>query len=111
MPVTPWDITLDALEWRKVVARLCRHASSDPGRDRCAGLSPGTDLDTIRIFLEENRDGRRMLIDEGPLPLEGLKEILPPVEKAEKGAPLSPSELLLVGQTAGTGERIQEIFL
>ncbi|MGB3399989.1 MAG: Smr/MutS family protein [Candidatus Deferrimicrobiaceae bacterium] len=110
LPATPWDITLEALEWRKVVARLCQHASSDPGRDRCAGLSPGTDLDAIRISLEENRDGRRMLIDAGPLPLEGLKEILPPVEKAEKGATLSPSELLLVGQTAGTGERIRRFF-
>lgn len=109
-PATPWDIALEALEWRKVVARLCQHASSDPGKDRCATLSPGTDLDAIRISLEENRDGRRMLIDEGTLPLEGLKEILPPVEKAEKGASLSPSELLLVGQTAGTGERIRRFF-
>jgi DNA mismatch repair protein MutS2 len=110
LPATPWDITLDALEWRKVVARLCQHASSDPGRDRCAGLLPGTDLDAIRISLEENRDGRRMLIGEGPLPLEGLKEILSPVEEAEKGALLSPSELLLVGQTARTGERIRRFF-
>jgi DNA mismatch repair protein MutS2 len=110
LPATPWDITLEALEWRKVVARLCQHASSDPGRQRCAGLLPGTDLDAIRISLEENRDGRRMLINEGPLPLEGLKEILPPVEQAEKGVPLSPAELLLVGQTAKTGERIRRFF-
>ncbi|HEU5361009.1 MAG TPA: Smr/MutS family protein [Candidatus Deferrimicrobiaceae bacterium] len=110
MPTTPWDDALDALEWGKVVSRLCAHASSDPGRERCAALSPGTDLDAIRISLEENRDGRRMLIDEGPLPLDGLKEIAPPVEKAGKGSALSTAELLLVGQTARTGERTRRFF-
>jgi DNA mismatch repair protein MutS2 len=110
LPVTPWESALEALEWGKIVSRLCTHASSEPGRERCLGLAPGTDLDAIRISLEENRDGRRMLVDEGPLPLEGLKEIIPPVEKAGKGASLSPAELLLVGQTARTGERTRRFF-
>jgi len=110
LPVTQWKTALEALEWGKIVSRLCMHASSEPGRERCQGLAPGTDLDAIRISLEENRDGRRMLVDEGPLPLEGLKEIIPPVEKAGKGASLSPAELLLVGQTARTGERIRRFF-
>jgi len=99
-----------ALEWSKVNSRLCSHAASDPGRGLCASLAPGTDLDAIRISLEENRDGRRMLVAEGPLPLEGLKEILPEVEKAAKGASLSPAELLLVGLTARTGERVRKFF-
>src|SRR3990170_404886 len=110
LPETPWDNALEALEWGKVVSRLCRHASSEPGRERCAEILPGTDLDAIRISLEENRDGRRMLIGEGALPLEGLKEITPAVEKAVKGAPLSPAELLLVGSTARAGERTRRFF-
>ncbi len=110
MPATSWATALEALEWEKVIARLCMHASSEPGRERCAELVPGTDLDAIRISLEENRDGRRMLVDEGPLPLEGLKEITLTVEKAGKGIPLSPAELLLVGQTARTGERTRKFF-
>jgi DNA mismatch repair protein MutS2 len=110
LPAISWDTALDALEWGKVIAKLCMHASSEPGRERCAALVPGTDLDAIRISLEENRDGRRMLVDEGPLPLEGLKEITATVEKAGKGVPLSPTELLLVGQTARTGERTRKYF-
>jgi DNA mismatch repair protein MutS2 len=110
LPATSWATALEALEWEKVIARLCMHASSEPGRERCAELVPGTDLDAIRISLEENRDGRRMLVDEGPLPLEGLKEITLTVEKAGKGIPLSPAELLLVGQTARTGERTRKFF-
>ena len=58
---SPWEATLSALEWGKITARLSAHASSEPGRDLCAALSPGTDLDAIRASLEENRDGRRML--------------------------------------------------
>ena len=106
----PWAHALDALEWGKVVSRLCLHASSEPGRDRCAGLRPGTDLEAIRVSLEENRDGRRMLAAEGPLPLEGAKEILPPVERAAKGIPLSPEELLLIGRASRTGERARRFF-
>jgi DNA mismatch repair protein MutS2 len=105
-----WEAALSALEWGKITARLSGHASSGPGRDLCSALSPGTDLEVIRTSLEENRDGRRMLLQDGPLPLEGLKEIGPSVEKAAKGAPLSPQELLLVGQTARTGERIRKFF-
>jgi DNA mismatch repair protein MutS2 len=110
LPETPWGNALEALEWGKVVSRLCQHASSEPGRERCAEIFPGTDLDAIRVSLEENRDGRRMLIGEGALSLEGLKEITPAVEKAVKGAPLSPAELLLVGSTAKTGERTRRFF-
>ncbi len=110
MPETPWESALQTLEWGKIVTRLCAHAASEPGRQRCAVLAPGTDLDAIRISLEENRDGRRLLAADGPLPLEGLKEINPPVEKAVKGASLSPTELLLVSQTARTGERIRRFF-
>ncbi len=109
-PVPPREAALEALEWRKVVARLCDHASSAPGRDLCARLAPGTDLDVIRISLEENRDGRRMLVDEGPLPLSGTKEIGPEAEKAVKGAALSPPELLRIAQTARTGERTRKFF-
>ena len=34
------------------------------------GALPGTDLDAIRASLEENRDGRRMLLQDGALPLD-----------------------------------------
>ena len=110
MNSTSWEAALAALEWGKMISRLRSHAASDPGKDLCAALAPGTDLDAIRISLEENRDGRRMLAADGPLPLEGLKEILPETEKAVKGASLSSIELLLVGQTSRTGERIRKFF-
>ncbi len=110
MSGTAWEAALAALEWGKVISRLCSHAASEPGRDRCASLMPGTDLDAIRVSLEENRDGRRLLVADGPLPLEGLKEIAAEVEKATKGASLAPAELLLVGQTARTGERVRKFF-
>jgi DNA mismatch repair protein MutS2 len=107
---TAQEAALAALEWEKVVSRLCAHAASEPGRALCGVLLPGTDLDAIRASLEENRDGRRMLAADGPLPLEGLREIVAELEKAGKGSSLSPVELLLVGRTARTGERIRKFF-
>ena len=104
------EAALAVLEWEKIIARLCGHASSGPGRNLCLSLSPGTDLEIIRISLEENRDGRRMLLHDGALPLSGVGEIGDAVDKASKGASLSPQELLRVGQTARAGERIRKFF-
>jgi DNA mismatch repair protein MutS2 len=105
-----WDAALSALEWGKIVARLSGHASSGPGRALCAALLPGIDLEAIRISLEENRDGRRMLLQDGALPLDGVTEIGEEVEKASKGASLSPQELLRIGRTARAGERVRKFF-
>lgn len=110
MYASPWEAALSALEWGKITARLSAHASSDPGKALCAALLPGTDLDAIRASLEENRDGRRMLRQEGPLPLEDVKEIREEVGKAAKGASLSAAELLRIGKTARAGERIRRFF-
>ncbi|MBI5420498.1 MAG: endonuclease MutS2 [Deltaproteobacteria bacterium] len=110
MAGTSRETALAALEWGKVISRLRSHTASEPGRAACEALVPAMDLEAIRISLEENRDGRRMLVAEGPLPLEGLKEIAPEVEKAAKGVSLSPAELLLIGQTARTGERVRKFF-
>jgi DNA mismatch repair protein MutS2 len=104
------ETALAALEWGKIVARLSGHASSEPGRALCAGISPGADLDAIRISLEENRDGRRMLLQDGPLDLSAVKEIREEVGKAVKGASLSPPELYRVGRTARSGERVRRFF-
>jgi DNA mismatch repair protein MutS2 len=107
---SPWEAALSVLEWGKITARLSAHASSGPGRGLCAALSPGTDLEAIRTSLEENRDGRRMVLQEGALPLEDVKEIREEVGKAVKGASLSPQELLMIGKTARAGERIRRFF-
>jgi DNA mismatch repair protein MutS2 len=106
----PLTSALDALEWEKIVARLCARASSEPGRERCAALLPGNDPDLIRASLEENRDARKLLLAENPLPLEGLHEIGAEVEAALKGAVLAPADLIRIGRTARTGERIRKFF-
>ena len=110
MYASPWEAALSVLEWGKVTARLSARASSEPGRALCAALSHGTDLEAIRTSLEENRDGRRMLLQEGALPLEEVKEIREEVGKAVKGVSLSPQELLMIGKTARAGERIRRFF-
>ncbi len=110
MTSTAREAALSALEWGKVVSRLCFHASSGPGRERCTSLMPGTDLEAIRISLEENRNGRRMLAEDGPLPLEGAEGISEQAGKAVKGASLTPPELLAVGRTARAGERVRRFF-
>jgi DNA mismatch repair protein MutS2 len=111
LPDSPFASALKALEWEKVVRALAARSSSNPGRELCLAAAPSTDLDLIRTRLEENRDGRRMLAEDGPLPLDGLDEIDPSVARAGKGTSLSPQELLAVGGTARAAERTRRFFL
>ena len=67
-------------------------------------------LVALLLLLVENRDGRRMLLQDGALPLDEMKEIREEVGKAAKGASLSPTELLRIGKTARVGERVRRFF-
>ena len=51
-----------------------------------------------------------MLLQDGALPLDEVKEIREEVGKASKGASLSPTDLLRIGKTARAGERIRRFF-
>jgi hypothetical protein len=88
------------------VARLLERALTTM-RLRASTVDPNPLVDEVKLDYAHSVNG--MLLHEGPLPLSGVKEIREEVEKAVKGASLSPQELLRVGQTARAGERAKPL--
>ncbi|MBO5346827.1 MAG: hypothetical protein J6A45_01635, partial [Lachnospiraceae bacterium] len=56
---------LNTLEYNKIIAQLAAFADSDPGKQVCLSLVPGTDLDEIRTAQAETRDALSRLFKLG----------------------------------------------
>ncbi len=86
--------TLKTLEYHKIIARLAEHALTEGARARALALLPSDDFDTVVRRQRRTRDARRMVMLKGYPPFSGVRDVIPSVERAEKGAILSPRELL-----------------
>ena len=94
MPFT--DKTLQTLEYPKIIARLAEHCATDAAKRRAFALVPSTDKDKIVANLTRTADARRLIGHKGFPSFYGEEEISASADRAEKGAVLSPTELLRV---------------
>ncbi len=83
------------LEFDKIVRRITLLASTDPGKASAADIAPMVESSLIRSALECVSQMKDLLITEGSLPLDGLKDVRPLLKKsAVENQILSPAELL-----------------
>lgn len=83
------------LEFDKIIQRIASCASTDPGRSLAGTIAPLDDEQWISEELQRVDEAKRLLIAEGHLPLEGLKDVRPQIRKtAVEQLTLSPQELL-----------------
>jgi DNA mismatch repair protein MutS2 len=85
---------LSTLEFPKVLAHLATYTSFSAGEDKALSLTPATDLQEIRRRLEITSEARKLLEVRPETTLGGAHDIRPMTKTAERGAVLSPSELL-----------------
>ncbi len=98
--------TLRVLEFEKVISKLQDQAACAIGRE-VAGLSyPTTDLETAKRKQQETSEARAILNYEGNIPLGGIEDIRPYVERASLEAMLQPQELLSVAGTLRASTRL-----
>lgn len=90
--------SLSALEYDKVIEMLADRAMTDGARDRALTLLPSDDYDTVLVRQRRTADARALLARKGYPPFSGIEDIIPSLERAEKGAPLSAHELLAVAR-------------
>lgn len=88
--------TLHTLEYDKIIAQLAERALTEGARARALSLLPSDDFETVCKRQQHTYDARRMLARKGYPPFSGVSDITDAVERAEKGATLSPRELLNV---------------
>ncbi len=102
---------LQTLELPKILKRLAEHTSFSAGRELALNLSPATELEEVRRRQRETSEARRLLEVKADLPLSGVQDIRPLVEKAERGIALSPEELLQVRHTLLAGRSLRRSLI
>ncbi|MEX1138861.1 MAG: endonuclease MutS2 [Bacteroidota bacterium] len=86
---------LKKLEFDKILKRISQFAATDPGKTRVLSIMPSSDSQWIIEELKRVDEAKELLIAEGHLPLDGLKDIRPHLKKASvEHQALTPGELL-----------------
>ena len=86
--------TLSTLEYDKIISMLIDCAATDGAKARAASLSPSDDFDTVIERQNKTDDAKRLINTKGYPSFSAQDRVVSAVERAYKGAILSPSELL-----------------
>ncbi len=78
--------TLDVLEYDKIRELLGGYTASGLGAKLVQGIQPLTDLHRIKRLIAETTELKRLLSPDRYLPLGGLHDLFPILEKLDKGA-------------------------
>lgn len=100
--------TLHDLAYADVLAALAGHCRTDAGRERARVRPFLQDADGVRAALALVEEARALLVRDGALPLDGISDVRPHVERAAKGAMLEPAELYACARTLFAFLRIRE---
>ncbi len=85
---------LQTLEYPKIIEQLAARATSTLGRERCLGLMPEKNIDTIRACQANTRDALSRLFAKGSLSFGSAKDIRASLKRLQIGSALSMAELL-----------------
>ena len=102
---------LEKLEFHKILDRLSQLVSSEPARARVSHISPLTDLSVIQLELERVSEAKTLLIVEGTLPLDGIKDIQTSLKKSTiTNHFLNPLELIEIASTLRAARTLSAFF-
>ena len=98
--------SLRVLEFHLFLQDLRAFASSEVGQAACLALRPSPRMEEVEIRLREVGEAFNLLKTEGDLPLVGLQEVRPHLQRARaEGTVLSPESLLQIKSTAAAAAR------
>ncbi len=94
--------TLHTLEYDKILAMLAAPAPTAGAKQLALALLPDDDRVTVERRLVRTGDARRLLDDKGMPSFGMVTDVGDPLDRAAKGATLSPRELLDIGNVLRT---------
>ena len=94
--------TLRTLEYDKILSRLAALAPTEGARELALSLVPDDDKNAVLRRLARTQDARRLLDDKGMPSFGMVKDVSDALDRAAKGATLSPRELLDIGNVLRT---------
>lgn len=86
--------TIEKLQLNEVKELIKVHCVSSLGKELIDKINPSSNLSILRRKLNENIEARRIIENSNYIPLEGLFNISPIIDKVEKGMILEPNELI-----------------
>lgn len=88
--------TLEKLHYYELKERIKEYCVSGLGKRLIDKLEPSSNIKIVNQMLAETTEGRRLLDASYTIPLEGIFNILPLIEKIEKGASLETEDLTII---------------
>ena len=106
--MTDFDRAVVTLEFDKIREMLRDCALTDGAKEAALALTPSGDPHEVRRLQEETTDAFRLESVKGKPPFGSVRNIVPSLERAEKGATLSPRELLDIAGVFTSARRMRE---
>ena len=91
-----YDKSIIKLELDQVLSMLADHAQSHEGKQACLMLRPSTDLEEVRLLLDETTAASELSMHKGYPGFSGVVDVDASLERAERGGCLQPKELLQI---------------
>lgn len=92
-----YEKSLIKLELDQVLLMLSEHAGSAEGKAACLRLRPTSDLDDVRMLLEQTTAASELCTRKGNPSFLDVKNVSDSLERADRGGCLQPTELLAIG--------------
>ena len=86
--------TFEKLQLKEVKELIKEYCVSSLGKELIDKLVPSSNFNIVKRRLSENKEAKKILDNSNHIPLEGLFNINPIIEKVEKGMILEPRELV-----------------
>jgi DNA mismatch repair protein MutS2 len=102
---------LHVLEFHRFLQILKDYASTEVGRTLCLILRPSREKGEVEILLSQVAEASAILQNEGELPLEGVQEVRPLLQRIHpEGTCLLPEEVLPVRSTLNAAGRVKQFL-
>lgn len=89
-----YEKSLQKLELDQVLMQLAECAGSAEGKAACLRLRPSSDLEDVRVMLEETTAASNLSTRKGYPSFSAVRDVRTSLERANKGGSLQPAELL-----------------
>ncbi|MFS8778852.1 endonuclease MutS2 [Synechococcus sp. W70.1] len=103
--------TLELLEWPRLCQQLATFAATPLGRRACLELDPWRSREESEAYLDQTEEAIQLDRSQpGGVSLEGIHNLLPALERVERGGVLSGEELIQIATTLGTARRLRRLI-
>ncbi len=97
---------LHSLEFDKICELLAAYAPTDGSKTMARMLMPSSDIDTVLLKLRRTTDAKRLCDAKGMPSFGAVRDVSESCERADKGATLTPGELLAIASVLRTSRAL-----